>query len=118
VPQTRAQVARDDDTATTPRRTRQASQFEIVFEEPPPAPNSVVRGALYQMLEKLSQEAPGQWARVATCNSRSGANSIKSTISSGKRKVPGSKDNWEFTARIDKDDNKSYLFARYVGSES
>lgn len=97
------------------RGPRVKSDFAVVKEVPPPAPNSVSGGQLFQALEEVMKN-PGDWFRVAGCNSRSGANSILSTIKKGTRKTPAPWDHFEFTARAERGEDTSRLYARYVGA--
>lgn len=116
--------ATTDKTKTTPaadtekaaRAPRTPSSFAVVKETPPPAPNSVSGGQLFAALEQIANE-PGEWFKVAECKSRSGANSIWSTIKKGSRRTPRPKEEYEFTARIDRENDASKLYARYIGAQ-
>lgn len=101
-------------------RTRQATDYSLTFEAPPPAPNSGNgRGALFTVLQNLMNDEAnrGEWAKIADCKSRSGANSILTGIKQEKRKIPAPLEHFEFTARTSSEDNTSRLYARFVGEE-
>lgn len=98
--------------ASPTRKERQPAQYELIKEDPRPAANSITGTQLFQMLEDMKKE-PGEWYRVVTCNSRSGANGIKTNIEKGKRKVPTGV--FEFTTRTNfPEEGQSALYAKFV----
>ncbi len=97
------------------RKERQPAQYELVREDPRPAANSVTGTQLYQMLEEMKKEGPGDWFRIVTCHSRSGANGIKTAIEKGTRKIPTG--DYEFATRTNlPEEGQSALFAKYIGN--
>jgi hypothetical protein len=94
-------------------RTRTPSVYELNYEEPP-ARGGAGGGQLYAVLEKLLADDTGQFAAVARCNSRSGANSILTSVKQGKRLLPAPVERFEFTTRTDGETNTSTLYAKTV----
>lgn len=99
----------------TERAERQPTNYELVYMDPPPAPGAGNGGKLYTVLDKLAADDSGAWAQIAECKSRSGANSILTSIKTGKRRTPRAWNQYEFTARTDSATNTSRLFAKFVG---
>lgn len=97
------------------RAERQPTNYDLVYRDPPPAPNAASGGALFTVLDKLAADDSGQWAQIAEAASRSGANSILTGIKQGKRKTPHPAEWYEFTARTDSKTNTSVLFAKFIG---
>lgn len=98
------------------RKERTPAQYELIKEEPRAASNAAAGGQLYDMLDSMKKEGPGDWFRIVTCNSRSGANGIKTNIEKGKRKIPTGV--FEFTTRTNfPEDGKSALYARFVAED-
>lgn len=90
-----------------------SSVYEVVYEEPAPAPNARSGGQLFNVLDQVVKDNKGEWAKIVECNSRSGANSILNRINKGKTNLPGDRSQFEFTCRTDSTLNKSWLFALY-----
>jgi hypothetical protein len=89
------------------------TEYGIVFEAPAPARRGR-GGDLYKTLAALAEDGSGEWARVASCKSRSGANSILTAIRSERRRVPTEYE-FEYTCRTDSETDTSVLYARFVG---
>lgn len=94
-------------------RTRTPSVYELSYEEPP-VRGGAGGGQLYAVLDKLLADDKGEFAAVARCNSRSGANSILTSIKQGKRRLPADINRFEFTTRTDGETNTSTLYAKTV----
>lgn len=92
---------------------KSSSVYEVVYEEPAPAPNARSGGQLFNVLDQVVKDKKGEWAKIVECNSRSGANSILNRINKGKTNLPAERDKFEFTCRTDSAANKSWLFALY-----
>lgn len=93
---------------------KSSSVYEVVYEEPAPAPNARSGGQLFNMLNQIVTDNKEAWAKVVECNSRSGANSILNRINKGKTNLPAPRECFKFTCRTDSPTNKSWLYALYA----
>jgi hypothetical protein len=92
------------------KRTVAEPHLELAWEDPPVSPThgrQPLRDRLATILEQV-KERPGTWARVATYERKSSANSGANGL---RKKPPAGR--WEFKGC--KLDNGSALYARYLG---
>jgi hypothetical protein len=100
-------------TETVSRKPRNPSTYEVVYEDPKPAPNARSGGVLFTKLQEVVTDNKGAWARIVECNSRSGANSILNRINKEKSNLPAPREQFKFTCRTDSDSNKSWLYVLF-----
>lgn len=96
---------------------RQATTYGVTYEEPPKRGRGP--GEVFSVLQEVANDASGEWARVATCPNKSGANGILSSIRSGKRVLPQPVEFYDFTTRTFDEDGveSSGLWAKWIGAE-
>lgn len=92
---------------------KHTSKYEIVYEEPAPAPNARSGSALYNILSEIVKDNKGEYAKIVTFTSRTGANSLVNRINQGKTRLPAERENFKFTCRSNAETNESYLFVLY-----
>lgn len=99
---------------------RQSSTYDLAYMEPPAARRGRRNSEVYTLLEKVSADATGQWARIAESPSKTGANGILASIRTPGRNLPAPVEYFEFTTRAhaDEDDPEkgtSELYVRWIG---
>lgn len=82
-----------------------------VLEKPVFAePEYIQKPSRYEIVMKPLMDKPDEWAKIAEYGSESSAYQAASNLRTGKYRMPGEPEQWEFVA------NDNVLYARFISS--